>query len=139
MGLPLNAPLTLAAEAPLPPFDARLEDLIADAMQFNPDKQRLELAVQAASFKIDEARSGHLPTIGLEASTYTVWNDCQGGLFNDDNRDGWTIGIGIEVELRITAAGMDKETLKDIVDRAHIVCPYSNATRGNIKVTLTLV
>tara|TARA_R110001583_G_scaffold195522_2_gene375098 strand:+ start:3892 stop:4599 length:708 start_codon:yes stop_codon:yes gene_type:complete len=139
MGLPLNAPLTLAAEAPLPPFDARLEDLIADAMQFNPDKQRLELAVQAASFKIDEARSGHLPTIGLEASTYKVWNDCQGGLFNDDNRDGWTIGIGTEVELRITAAGMDKETLKDIVDRAHIVCPYSNATRGNIKVTLTLV
>jgi outer membrane protein TolC len=99
MGLPLNTPLTLAAETPLPPFDARLEDLIADAMQFNPDKQRLELAVQAASFKIDEARSGYLPTIGLEASTYKVWNDYQRGLFNDDNRDGWTIGIGIKWDL----------------------------------------
>ncbi|MBT0960025.1 organic hydroperoxide resistance protein [Denitromonas iodatirespirans] len=48
-------------------------------------------------------------------------------------------GFGIEVELRISAPGMDKDTLRDLVDKAHIVCPYSNATRGNINVTLTLV
>jgi organic hydroperoxide reductase OsmC/OhrA len=28
---------------------------------------------------------------------------------------------------------------QDLVDAAHIVCPYSNATRGNIDVTLTVV
>lgn len=48
-------------------------------------------------------------------------------------------GFGIEVELRISAPGMDKDTLRSVVDKAHIVCPYSNATRGNINVTLTLV
>jgi osmotically inducible protein OsmC len=48
-------------------------------------------------------------------------------------------GFGIEVELQISAPGMDKEQLRTIVDKAHGVCPYSNATRGNIQVTLTLV
>jgi organic hydroperoxide reductase OsmC/OhrA len=34
---------------------------------------------------------------------------------------------------------MDRAVAQDIIDKAHIVCPYSNATRGNIDVTLTLV
>ena len=48
-------------------------------------------------------------------------------------------GFGIEVQLRISLPGLDRETAQTLVDRAHIVCPYSNATRGNIDVTLTLV
>jgi lipoyl-dependent peroxiredoxin len=48
-------------------------------------------------------------------------------------------GFGIEVELRISLPGVDRAVAQTIVDRAHIVCPYSNATRGNIDVTLTLV
>lgn len=48
-------------------------------------------------------------------------------------------GFGIEVELRISLPGMDDDQAKDLIDKAHIVCPYSNATRGNIDVTLTRV
>lgn len=48
-------------------------------------------------------------------------------------------GFGIEVELKISAPGVDKAALQTIVDKAHHVCPYSNATRGNIEVKLTLV
>ncbi|MDE3740167.1 MULTISPECIES: organic hydroperoxide resistance protein [Pseudomonas] len=48
-------------------------------------------------------------------------------------------GFGIEVELKISLPGLDKQAAKELVDKAHIVCPYSNATRGNINVTLTLV
>ncbi len=48
-------------------------------------------------------------------------------------------GFGIEVELKISLPGLDRETAQTLIDRAHIVCPYSNATRGNIDVTLTLV
>ncbi|MGP9645192.1 MULTISPECIES: organic hydroperoxide resistance protein [unclassified Halomonas] len=47
-------------------------------------------------------------------------------------------GFGIEVELTISLPGIDKSIAQDLVDKAHIVCPYSNATRGNIDVTLTL-
>ncbi len=48
-------------------------------------------------------------------------------------------GFGIEVALNISLPGMDRAVAQGIIDKAHIVCPYSNATRGNIDVTLTLV
>lgn len=48
-------------------------------------------------------------------------------------------GFGIEVELKISLPGLSREQAQELVDRAHIVCPYSNATRGNIDVTLTVV
>ena len=48
-------------------------------------------------------------------------------------------GFGIEVELRVSLPGMDDEQAEQLIERAHQVCPYSNATRGNIDVTLTRV
>ena len=48
-------------------------------------------------------------------------------------------GFGIEVELKISLPGMERATAEALVAAAHIVCPYSNATRGNIDVTLTIV
>ena len=47
-------------------------------------------------------------------------------------------GFGIEVELKISLPGMDRGEAQALVDKAHIVCPYSNATRNNIDVKLTL-
>ncbi|WP_312366917.1 organic hydroperoxide resistance protein [Stenotrophomonas sp.] len=47
-------------------------------------------------------------------------------------------GFGIQAELTIAAAGIEREPLQSLVDEAHIVCPYSNATRGNIDVTLVI-
>jgi organic hydroperoxide reductase OsmC/OhrA len=43
------------------------------------------------------------------------------------------------VELKISIPGMDRAAAEALVQKAHIVCPYSNATRGNIDVTLTVV
>ncbi|AGA65321.1 Organic hydroperoxide resistance protein [Liberibacter crescens BT-1] len=48
-------------------------------------------------------------------------------------------GFGIEVELQISLPGLDRNIAHKIVDRAHIVCPYSNATRGNINVHLVIL
>ena len=47
-------------------------------------------------------------------------------------------GFGIEAELTIAAPGIDRDVLQALVDQAHIVCPYSNATRGNIDVSLVV-
>ena len=47
-------------------------------------------------------------------------------------------GFGIEVELKIAIPGLPREQAEALVQQAHIVCPYSNATRGNIDVTLTV-
>ncbi|WP_369941227.1 organic hydroperoxide resistance protein [Xanthomonas medicagonis] len=48
-------------------------------------------------------------------------------------------GFGIAVELRISVPGMPREELQALVEKAHQVCPYSNATRGNIDVNLVVV
>ena len=47
-------------------------------------------------------------------------------------------GYGIAVRLDISLPGMDRAAAQAVVDAAHQVCPDSNATRGNIEVTLTL-
>ncbi len=47
-------------------------------------------------------------------------------------------GFGIQAELRIKVPGLPKDQVQALVDKAHIVCPYSNATRGNIDVTLVV-
>ncbi|WP_049339589.1 organic hydroperoxide resistance protein [Stutzerimonas stutzeri] len=47
-------------------------------------------------------------------------------------------GFGIEAELTISAPGVARDLLQNLVEQAHIVCPYSNATRGNIDVTLVI-
>ena len=47
-------------------------------------------------------------------------------------------GYGLEVELEVSLPGLDRAVAEELVSKAHEVCPYSNATRGNIKVDLTV-
>ncbi|MDE2338225.1 MAG: organic hydroperoxide resistance protein [Gammaproteobacteria bacterium] len=48
-------------------------------------------------------------------------------------------GFGINVELKVSLPGVARESAERLVSEAHKVCPYSNATRGNIDVTLIVV
>jgi osmotically inducible protein OsmC len=48
-------------------------------------------------------------------------------------------GFGIEVELKISIPGLPREQAQALVQKAHVVCPYSNATRNNIDVKLTVI
>ena len=48
-------------------------------------------------------------------------------------------GFGLAVELDVHAPNLDHDTALALVEKAHEVCPYSNATRGNIDVTLKVV
>ena len=48
-------------------------------------------------------------------------------------------GFGIEVALDVSLPGVDKAKAEDIATKAHVVCPYSHATKGNIKVTTKIV
>lgn len=48
-------------------------------------------------------------------------------------------GFGIQVDLKISLPGMEKDAAQKLVEAAHQVCPYSNATRGNIDVNLIVV
>lgn len=48
-------------------------------------------------------------------------------------------GFGLEVALAVSVPGADKAVIEDLVKKAHVVCPYSHATRGNLDVKTTVV
>ena len=48
-------------------------------------------------------------------------------------------GFGIAVKLAVSLGDMDKVQAEALVEKAHLVCPYSNATRGNIAVELSVI
>ncbi|MES3083447.1 organic hydroperoxide resistance protein [Sphingomonas faeni] len=48
-------------------------------------------------------------------------------------------GFGITTDLTVSLPGIDRAEALRLVDAAHEICPYSNATRGNVDVGLTLV
>jgi lipoyl-dependent peroxiredoxin len=50
-----------------------------------------------------------------------------------------SLGYGIGVRLNVSLPGMERAAAQQLVDAAHQVCPYSNATRGNIDVKINLV
>jgi Ohr subfamily peroxiredoxin len=47
-------------------------------------------------------------------------------------------GFGLAVELEVTLPNLDHDTALELTEKAHQVCPYSNATRGNIEVKLVV-
>lgn len=49
-----------------------------------------------------------------------------------------TGGFGLAVALTVSLPGLERDAAQKLVETAHQVCPYSNATRGNIEVSLTL-
>lgn len=47
-------------------------------------------------------------------------------------------GFGLKVKLVVSMPGVDRDVAEKIVDRGHFICPYSNATKGNIEVVTEL-
>jgi Ohr subfamily peroxiredoxin len=63
-----------------------------------------------------------------------------------DSRITGSVGIGpiatgfaLKVQLEISVPGLPRELVQELVEKAHQVCPYSNATRGNVDVALVVV
>jgi osmotically inducible protein OsmC len=48
-------------------------------------------------------------------------------------------GYGLAVELQVSLPGTDQNVKQSIVEKAHHVCPYSNATRGNIEIKTIII
>lgn len=55
-------------------------------------------------------------------------------LLKDPEDNGFKIGVDLNVDIK----GVSEADAKDLVEKAHQVCPYSKATRGNIDVTLNV-
>ena len=48
-------------------------------------------------------------------------------------------GFGLDIALDVSLPGVPREQAQDLVEKAHHVCPYSNATRNNVPVRLNVV
>ena len=46
-------------------------------------------------------------------------------------------GFNLDIALKVTDHGLEQSVIDDLIQRAHAVCPYSNATRGNVDVALS--
>jgi len=86
-------------EIPFKPFDVDLTKLVTNAYQFNPDWAKLKLAIKAAEAGIKEAKSGHFPMIALTGSLNHIDNSYDFGIMTDENRNSWSVGIGMEIPL----------------------------------------
>ncbi len=53
-----------------------------------------------------------------------------------DNGSG---GYGLAVELDVYVPGVERRQAEELAEKAHLLCPYSNATRGNVPVRITVV
>ncbi|MES9980831.1 MAG: TolC family protein, partial [Candidatus Thiodiazotropha sp. 6PLUC5] len=81
MGLEWHKKIKLESDYQLKNLDSdKLEPLIEQAMAFNPEVEQLKLAVAAYESKVDEAKSGHYPTLGLIGSYEGFNSDLDGGL-----------------------------------------------------------
>jgi outer membrane protein TolC len=100
MGIPWDVPVEPSAkEIPFAPAKADLKDLVSEAYLFNPDWASLDAGLIAAEAKIKEAGSGHLPKIGLFGNFTHIENSYDQGIVTSENRNAWSIGIGIEIPL----------------------------------------
>ncbi|MDO9163973.1 MAG: TolC family protein [Methylococcaceae bacterium] len=99
MGQEWDASYSLAEAVDASPLSGELKQLVDSAHTFNPDIQQLKLAVQISDDQITEARSGYYPMIGFQAEVHDIQTDYKSGLTNAVNRDGWTIGIGMQWNL----------------------------------------
>ncbi len=79
-----------------------------------------------SALKLVAGKDGH-DVSGSEVSASVSIGSIEGG------------GFGLAVELDVQVPNLDRATAEAVVASAHEVCPYSNATRGNIDVALNVV
>lgn len=100
MGLPWDTPVEVAESTlPFSAIQLDLRELVSDTYRFNPDWARIEAGLSAAEAKISEARSGHLPKIGLFGSLRRIENSYDKGVVTPENRNSWMVGIGLDLPL----------------------------------------
>lgn len=100
MGLQWNSSIQPAvSEIPFDAQAASLEQLVSTSYQFNPDWGKLEAGLRAAEGALKTAKSGHYPKVALTGELHRWWNDYDAGLSTTENKEGWTVGVGIELPL----------------------------------------
>jgi outer membrane protein TolC len=100
MGMPWNSSVVpVDTEMPFSPLHNRLSDLVGTAYEFNPDWAKVEAGIRAAEGAVRTAESGYYPKIAVTGELHKWWNKYEAGMATDRNKEGWMVGIGVEIPL----------------------------------------
>ena len=86
-------------EMPYTPFAGKLDNLVGGAYQFNPDWNKVEAGIRAAEGAVRTAQSDYYPKLALTGEVHQWWNDYNAGVATDVNKQGWSVGAGVEIPL----------------------------------------
>ena len=100
MGLPWNISVKPTdREIPFPQFSDQLVTLVGTTYRFNPDWAKIEAGLRAAEGALLTAKSGSAPKVAIKGELFKWWNDHDAGMATDRNKEGWSIGIGVEIPI----------------------------------------
>jgi outer membrane protein TolC len=100
MGLPWNSSIKPAdKEIPFTPFTDHLDEMVGNAYQFNPDWVKVEAGIRAAEGAEHTAKSGYYPKLAVTGELHKWWNDYDAGIATERNKEGWTVGVGLEIPI----------------------------------------
>ncbi|OOS02224.1 peroxiredoxin, Ohr subfamily [Moraxella cuniculi DSM 21768] len=98
-----------------------------DSGKVGTNPEQLFAMGYAACF--DSAMNHVAPTLGIKPSKSSTTVSVGIG----QKPDG---AFGLDLDITITVEGLSEDEAKTLIKKAHEVCPYSNATRGNVEVRL---
>jgi len=100
MGLSWKATVIPKDETiPYNPSGENLDDLVSTAYEFNPDWAEIDAGLKALEGERTTASSGYMPKIGIKGELHKRWNSYDGGLSSSNNKDGWSVDLGVEIPI----------------------------------------
>jgi outer membrane protein TolC len=84
---------------PFQPYAGNLDELVSTAYEFNPDWAEIEAGLKALEGERATAASGFFPKVGLKGELHKRWNSYDGGLSTSNNKDGWSIDLGVDIPI----------------------------------------
>lgn len=100
MGQPWTATVQPSdEEVPYRPYAGNLDELVGTAYRFNPDWTKLEAGLRALNGALATARSDYYPKIALTGEVHRWWNSYSDGMATAENKEGWSIGMGMEIPI----------------------------------------
>jgi outer membrane protein len=86
-------------DLPYQSMNLDLDSLVSASYQFNPDWTSLLIAIRAADAALKTAKSGHYPKLAVTGKVYKWWPNSDNGLATEQNKEGWQVGVGVEIPL----------------------------------------
>ncbi len=100
MGLSWKTAISPADQTlPYTPYAGNLDGLVGEAYEFSPDWAKVAAGIRAAEGAVRTETSGYFPKVAVTGELHKWWNGYDAGTATDINKEGWTVGVGIEIPI----------------------------------------